>query len=78
MLWVNMMLEKLELPKLNEFGVCNTSFEKVAEDAMKSMAIKGNPIPLTEERLLFILQQVCNCDGSCGDEVSFDKQPKLN
>lgn len=73
-LWVNMMLDRLELPKLNEFGVCSTSFEKVAEDAMKSVAIKGNPIPLTKERLLFILQQVCQCGGNCTEEVSFDKQ----
>ena len=75
-LWVNMMLDKLSLPKLNEFGVCSTSFEKVAEDAMKSIAIKGNPIPLTEERLLYILRQVCQCDGNCNDEVQFDKQAR--
>ncbi|AYV20069.1 iron-containing alcohol dehydrogenase [Vibrio mediterranei] len=60
-LWVNMILERLELPLLSEFGVCNTSFEQVAADAMKSVAIKGNPIPLTEDRLIFILNQVCQC-----------------
>ncbi len=32
-LWVQMMLDKLELPQLSHFGVCATSFEKVAEDA---------------------------------------------
>ncbi|GAL20985.1 iron-containing alcohol dehydrogenase [Vibrio maritimus] len=64
--WVNMILERLALPQLSEFGVCGTSFEQVAADAMKSMAIKGNPIPLTEDRLIYILNQVCqcNCDGS--------------
>ncbi len=60
-LWVNMILERLELPQLSEFGVCNTSFDQVAADAMKSVAIKGNPIPLTEDRLIFILNQVCQC-----------------
>lgn len=64
-LWVNMMLDKLKLPELREFGVCSTSFEQVAEDALKSVAIKGNPLPLTEGRLVYILQQVCECDGRC-------------
>ncbi|OXX53704.1 alcohol dehydrogenase [Vibrio sp. V12_P9A6T4] len=64
-LWVKMMLDKLQLPKLNQFGVCNTSFERVALDALKSVAIKGNPLPLTQERLIHILNQVCECQGEC-------------
>lgn len=64
-LWVRMMLEKLEIPALDEFGVCSTSFEQVAEDTLKSVAIKGNPLPLTEERLIYILEQVCQCGGEC-------------
>jgi len=64
-LWTKMMLEKLAIPKLNTFGVCATSFDMVAEDALKSVAIKGNPLPLTQERLTYILGQVCQCKGSC-------------
>ncbi|MDC5821406.1 iron-containing alcohol dehydrogenase [Vibrio europaeus] len=64
-LWVNMMLEKLALPKLDSFGICTTSFEEVADDALKSVAIKGNPLPLTKERLTYILRQVCQCQQSC-------------
>lgn len=64
-LWVRMMLEKLDIPALDEFGVCSTSFEQVAEDTLKSVAIKGNPLPLTEERLIYILEQVCQCGGEC-------------
>lgn len=60
-LWVNMMLDRLAIPNLSDFGVCTTSFERVAADALKSTAIKGNPIPLTMERLTYILQQVCSC-----------------
>lgn len=60
-LWVQMMLDTLHVPVLGKFGVCNTSFEQVASDALKSHAIKGNPLPLTRERLIYILQQVCNC-----------------
>ncbi|WGW01519.1 iron-containing alcohol dehydrogenase [Vibrio sp. YMD68] len=67
-LWVQMMLDKLELPVLSEYGVCSTSFDKVAEDALMSVAIKGNPLPLTKERLVYILDQVCHCSGDCHGE----------
>ncbi|GAK15061.1 LOW QUALITY PROTEIN: iron-containing alcohol dehydrogenase [Vibrio sp. JCM 19053] len=67
-LWVNMVLDKLALPLLAQFGVCQTSFEQVANDALKSMAIKGNPLPLNQERLIYILQQVCDCSGECAAE----------
>ncbi|NGZ15211.1 iron-containing alcohol dehydrogenase [Vibrio aestuarianus] len=64
-LWVKMMLDKLQLPNLSQFGVCSTSFEKVADDALQSVAIKGNPLPLTQERLVYILNQVCGCQAGC-------------
>ncbi|WP_372378293.1 iron-containing alcohol dehydrogenase [Vibrio natriegens] len=63
-LWVKMVLDKLELPSLGQFGVCQTSFEQVASDALKSVAIKGNPLPLNHERLTYILKQVCDCWGN--------------
>ncbi|KHD26710.1 alcohol dehydrogenase [Vibrio caribbeanicus] len=63
--WVSWALAKLNLPQLSQFGVCATSFETVAEDALKSVAIRGNPIPLTKERLTYILEQVCECRGDC-------------
>ncbi|MDG2668551.1 alcohol dehydrogenase, partial [Vibrio parahaemolyticus] len=63
-----MVLDKLELPLLGKFGVCQTSFEQVANDALKSVAIKGNPLPLNQERLVFILKQVCDCSGDCAAE----------
>ncbi|CAH1581969.1 iron-containing alcohol dehydrogenase [Vibrio rotiferianus] len=64
-LWVRMVLDKLELPQLGKFGVCQTSFEQVADDALKSVAIKGNPLPLTQDRLVYILRQVCDCSDAC-------------
>jgi alcohol dehydrogenase class IV len=67
-LWVNMMLEKLSIPTLDTFGVCTTSFEMVADDALKTVAIKGNPLPLTKERLRYILEHVCQCGGACEEE----------
>ncbi|BDU37725.1 iron-containing alcohol dehydrogenase [Vibrio nigripulchritudo] len=69
--WVKAMLDKLKLPKLKSFGVCSTSFEQVAEDAMLSVAIKGNPIPLNYDRLIYILAQVCPCaTGSVPHPIS--------
>ncbi|MCG3887478.1 iron-containing alcohol dehydrogenase [Photobacterium leiognathi] len=59
--WVVSAIDKLNLPTLSEFGLCNTLFEIVADDALRSHAIKGNPLPLTQLRLINILQQVCHC-----------------
>ncbi len=59
--WVKMILEQLAIPPLSQFGVCRTSFEQVVDGAMKSISIKGNPLPLTKARLTFILDQVCSC-----------------
>ncbi|NAW68001.1 iron-containing alcohol dehydrogenase [Vibrio sp. V27_P1S3P104] len=74
-LWVQMMLDKLKLPTLAQFGVCTTSFEQVAQDALRSQAIKGNPLPLTHARLVYILRQVCSCDevGKARVEVVADE-----
>lgn len=74
-LWVQMMLEKLCLPALDDFGVCRTSFDQVARDALKSNAIKGNPLPLTHERLIHILNQVCSCGGH-GAVTHVDEKPQ--
>lgn len=69
-LWVQMVLDKLALPHLSEFGVCSTSFEQVAQDALQSVAIKGNPLPLNEERLIHILNQVCGSVCVCETQDS--------
>jgi hypothetical protein len=58
--WVDSMLTKLQLPLLSDYGLCNTMFEEVADDALRSCTIKGNPLPLNQQRLLTILQQVCS------------------
>ncbi|CAH6924833.1 Iron-containing alcohol dehydrogenase [Vibrio chagasii] len=64
--WLSEVLDTLKLPSLLDFGVCEAQFEEVSADALKSVAIKGNPLPLNQERLIHILQQVCEkCD--CGE-----------
>jgi len=69
--WLKMILERLELPNLSEFGICKTPFNKVAQDALQSSSIKGNPLPLNEDRLVCILQQVCSCEelSSHNDDI---------
>jgi hypothetical protein len=62
--WASRMLERFGVPNLTEFEVCSVSFEKVAGDAMQSSSMKGNPLPLTEERLIHILNKVC--EGTSG------------
>ncbi len=70
-LWVNMMLDQLPIPDLSEYGVCRTSFDKVADDALVSSSIKGNPFPLNKARLMSILNQVCLCEGD-GEVVTVE------
>jgi len=74
--WTQQVLEALSLPNLAEFGICMTSFEKVAQDGMHSVSIKGNPIPLTQERLVHILEQVCDCHEQ--PDITIPEQQKVS
>ncbi|MPW36629.1 iron-containing alcohol dehydrogenase [Vibrio sp. B1Z05] len=56
--WVNNMLKQLEVPTLSYFGDCDASYNDIATDALKSVAIKGNPLPLTQDRLVEVLSSV--------------------
>lgn len=57
--WTKRTLERLKLPPVSEYGLCDTLFDEVAEDALLTNAIKGNPLPLNKERLQGILEQIC-------------------
>lgn len=59
--WTKRTLKRLNLPSVTEYGFCNVMFDEVAEDALLSNSIKGNPLPLNKERLLSILNQMCQC-----------------
>lgn len=67
--WVQRILRRLGLETLPELGLCDTMFEKVAASALRSSSIKGNPLPLSERRLIHILRQVCQ---SSNREASSD------
>ncbi|WP_413113270.1 iron-containing alcohol dehydrogenase [Thaumasiovibrio sp. DFM-14] len=56
--WTNNALNRLQIPSLQMYGLAYDMFDGIAEDALRSTAIKGNPLPLTNERLIHILEQV--------------------
>ncbi|MEJ2762469.1 iron-containing alcohol dehydrogenase [Photobacterium sp. MCCC 1A19761] len=65
-LWARRTLKRLGLPALSSYGLCDMMFDEVADNALRSNAIKGNPLPLNKQRLVSILDQVC--DGCCCDQ----------
>ncbi|EAS42364.1 alcohol dehydrogenase [Photobacterium profundum] len=68
--WTKRTLERLNLPSVSEYGLCDTMFDEVAEDALLSNAIKGNPLPLNKERLQGILEQICQeCKVDISNQV---------
>lgn len=68
-LWTKRTLKRLNLPQVSEYGLCRTMFDEVAEDALRSNAIKGNPLPLNKVRLLSILTQMCQCSDTAPDSL---------
>ncbi|CAH0533418.1 Long-chain-alcohol dehydrogenase 1 [Vibrio stylophorae] len=63
--WTRRLLTRLALPSISHSGLCETLFEEVAADAMRSNALKGNPLPLNQQRLVQILEKVC-LSSDCG------------
>ncbi|SKA57620.1 iron-containing alcohol dehydrogenase [Enterovibrio nigricans] len=61
-IWVQRTLKRLEIPSLCDYGLCDSAFEQAAKQAMKSSSIKGNALPLSEERLMNILERMCHQD----------------
>ena len=74
--WTKRTLKRLNLPSVTEYGFCNVMFDEVAEDALLSNSIKGNPLPLNRDRLMSILNQICQCNvkGSRSEDDLFSQQ----
>ena len=74
--WTKRTLKRLNLPSVTEYGFCNVMFDEVAEDALLSNSIKGNPLPLNKDRLMSILNQICQCNvkGSRSEDDLFSQQ----
>ena len=58
--WVQKLCETLRVPSLAEFGLKEQDFPTVVAKSKRSSSMKGNPITLTDDELLQILQKGCN------------------
>jgi alcohol dehydrogenase class IV len=55
--WVSNLNNKLKIPKLSDFGITVKNFPEIVEKAKNASSTKGNPVKLTDEELLEILQK---------------------
>lgn len=55
--WVQELCSQLKVPPLSVYGIKEADFSTVVVKAQKASSMKGNPIRLTEEELLNVLQK---------------------
>jgi alcohol dehydrogenase class IV len=55
--WVHSMCSELSMPRLSSFGLAHNDLPDIAEKAQKSSSMKGNPIQLTFDELIEILEK---------------------
>ncbi|HAV61117.1 MAG TPA: alcohol dehydrogenase, partial [Verrucomicrobiales bacterium] len=54
--WLAQLQRRLSLPGLQALGVARADFAKLAAQSLQSSSMKGNPVKLSEEKLIEILQ----------------------
>eukprot|EP00164_Ancoracysta_twista_P022496 GFYU01041452.1.p1 GENE.GFYU01041452.1~~GFYU01041452.1.p1 ORF type:complete len:161 (-),score=32.43 GFYU01041452.1:109-543(-) len=57
--WIQDLCSKLKVPPLSTFGVKESQFATLCEQAGKSSSMKGNPIALTQPELMELMQKAC-------------------
>jgi alcohol dehydrogenase class IV len=60
--WLQELCLALKVPSLAQFGLQQQDFETIAAKAKKSSSMKGNPIELTDDELLNIINAANSCD----------------
>jgi len=55
--WAQQMVEKLNIPSLSAFGLTPSDFPVLVEKAKKASSMKGNPVVLSDESLMLILEK---------------------
>lgn len=55
--WAQQMVEKLNIPSLSAFGLTPSDFPALVEKAKKASSMKGNPVVLSDESLMLILEK---------------------
>lgn len=53
--WLHELCETLKVPSLATYGMKESDFEEIAQKALKTSSMKGNPIELTKDELMGIL-----------------------
>jgi alcohol dehydrogenase class IV len=56
-LWLRETADMMEIPPLSTYGFTRADFPELAEKAMRSSSMKGNPVQLTQEELFEILDR---------------------
>jgi len=55
-IWASKLVEELGIPSLSEFGLTSNDFSELVKKAKVSSSMKGNPVELTEDQLLRVLE----------------------
>jgi len=55
--WMNELVNALNIPPLSRYGMRQVDFPEAVEKTMKANSFKGNPIALTENQLVLILER---------------------
>jgi alcohol dehydrogenase class IV len=54
--WTKALVEKLQIPRLREFGLKEADLEAIAEKGMAASSMKANPVKLDRETLIRLLR----------------------
>jgi alcohol dehydrogenase class IV len=55
--WVHSTCEELSVPPLSAFGLSEEHLPAIAEKALNSSSMKGNPIQLTADEIIDLIRQ---------------------
>ena len=55
--WTVQLVNALKIPPLSAYGMSEKHFPEAVDKTMKANSFKGNPIPLSENELILILEQ---------------------
>ena len=57
--WVHRLIRRMDIPPLSEYGLTASAYPEILAAAKKSSSMKGNPVELTEQELVGILEKAC-------------------
>lgn len=55
--WIENLISELEIPSLSAFGLTESDFPKLVQKAKNASSMKGNPVKLTDDQLMWILEK---------------------